>query len=110
MKSPVIKILALAIAGLLLNPQTLPVDAAPGGSKQDQLTYWDKLPNDTRLWIIIGSVALTCVGVLIGTGKSIKYENDMAKAARKSGNDISNKSPANKEKQLQNSTSSQNQL
>ncbi len=110
MKSQVIKILALAIAGLLLNPQILPVDASTSGSNQDQPTYWDKLSNDTKLWVIVGSIAVTCVGVLIGTGKSIRYENDMAKAARKSDNNISNKSPDNKEKQLQNSTSSQNNL
>ncbi len=86
MKFSAIKILTFSIFSLVLIGQILPAQAAPKAEKKaekkaDKSSYYElkefnQLPNSAKSAIITSAFCISGVGVIFGTGKSIKHERE----------------------------------
>lgn len=85
MRKRIIKLITFSVFSLAIAGIIAPVEAAPKAQKDApvsdnyELKEFDGLPNSAKTLVIISSFFISGAGVLVGTGNSIKYENELAK-------------------------------
>ncbi len=102
MKSTVVKLLTAATFGLVVNAIALPANAAPGDKEYKQLPrYMDSLPQHVQDIMILTTFGVIGTAVLVGTGVSMKHEQESAKEDTNKANENGVKpSPAKKQVSL----------
>ena len=82
MKSLAIKLLTFSVFSLPLVGQSLPAEAAPKSEKKVtkstvyKFKEFKQLPSPAKSAIITTAFFISGAGVLLGTGRSIKYEKE----------------------------------
>lgn len=85
MSKPMFNLFGTAVASLLITGAVLPANAAPGGAAKE--AGKPILPENIVEVAFIGVISVTALSVLVGTGKSIKY--NYAGAESEEGDDSS---------------------